>query len=111
MSLIYSDSFQADEDLCRVLAAMQLGNPPPADTPSSAPPHSAHIPIPHHPSGVVNDGRENAVVDQQDRRAPPQERNAETSAGGTCPPAQRRVPNKNPPSEYLIPPYHIRLFI
>src|ERR1700690_908621 len=32
MPLIYRDSFQDDEDLCNVLAALRLGNHPPAVT-------------------------------------------------------------------------------
>ena len=57
--LIYSDSFQDDEDLCNVIAAMQLGDRPPANPPPSTPSNSASSPAACPPSrsgaGVDND--------------------------------------------------------
>ena len=54
--LIYSDSFQDDEDLCNILAAIQLRDRPPANPPASPPSNNAPSPATCPPSGAVVDG-------------------------------------------------------
>ena len=103
MSLIYSDSFRDDEDLCNVLAAFQLGDRPAADTslPTSSS-HTTRLPNTCQSSGVVvNDIYSNSTT--QDRRSPRQERVPKTPAvqSPSLVPLQRRAPNDEPPSKYL----------
>jgi hypothetical protein len=66
MPLLYSDAFQDDEDLCNILATMQLGNRPTSGTAAQTHPPN---PITHHSRAMVgNDpvNRTSTAITQQE---------------------------------------------
>lgn len=84
MPLLYSDAFQDDEDLCNILAAIQLGNRPTSDTAAQTHPPN---PVTRRSRVVVgNDpvNRTSTMVTQQEMTQH-QESSPATAANSPCP--------------------------
>lgn len=90
MPLIYGDSFQDDEDVCNMLAAMWLSNSQSSDTSVQ---HNPPSPVTRRSMAVVSNdpvNRISTVVAEQERPGHQQESDSAPAAGGPCSPIREQ---------------------
>ncbi|KIM89859.1 hypothetical protein PILCRDRAFT_84703 [Piloderma croceum F 1598] len=109
MPLIYGDSFQDDEDVCNMLAAMRLSNSQSSDTSVQ---HNPPSPVTRRSMAVVSNdpvNRISTVVAEQERPGHQQESDSAPAAGGPCSPIRERPSVSTPAPAAIVQqdPYNV----